>query len=324
MQWRATARQLALQALTAFYRLASDALQARLARESVRRAERVLAWQKRRERFGLGETADRLQAEALLAARRADLARAEAARDADRAALNRLMLRDAAEPLRIDPEADPLPRDFRPISPEELNRALARRPEIRAVERQLAAAREQRKIAEDGTRMQLDLVLQAGTRALDTQAAPAFARGLAPKDRFVGLSVEMSDDFGGGRARAALEKALQAEAKLEALHDRARAQLETDLANAETAIRSGLPVLRAARARARAERAKFEAEMARYRDGRSNIATLVQAEEALSAARVQAEMQALALRLAARQRQWALAELLDGLGVRLADEEASP
>ncbi len=310
-----SARALALAAMNAYFQLAADTLQLELAREGVARAKRLVAYQKTRERFGLIEEADRLQAEALLAARKSDLADAEARLAADRANLNRLMLRPADAPLRIrppKPAGAPLPDADRLV-----RIALERRPESRQLALELKAAEAELEAARATDRMQLDLVLEAGTRALDTSAAPAFGKSLSPKDRFLGIAVEMSDSIGGRAERAAIRQALIARERLIEQRRKLEEDIRTEIETALTRLASGRPALARARARARAEARKFEAEMRRYREGRSSTATVIQFEGELAAARMQARMQALSLALAERQLAWASGRLLDELGIEV-------
>lgn len=73
--------------------------------------------------------------------------------------------------------------------------------------------------------------------------------------------------------------------------------------------------LRLATGRMQAERRKYEAEAERYRDGRSDTATLVRFESELAAAELDVEMQRLTLALADHQFAWARGVLLDELGI---------
>ena len=129
LQRRTIARTLALQITNAYYQFASDHIQLRLAEQAVARAERLLNYQAFRERFGLIETSDRLQARALLEARRLDQAQAEAQLETDRTALNRLLL--AAPDRPIEPAmpgnvTEQAPTDFEQL----VDTASRKRPEF--------------------------------------------------------------------------------------------------------------------------------------------------------------------------------------------------
>jgi len=100
-QRQVVAHNLALQAVNAYYQLASDDINVDIARQAVQRARKLLAYQRSREQFGLIEAADRLQAEALLAARKTDLQRALSRRLNDQNRLNRLMLRSGRHPIFV-------------------------------------------------------------------------------------------------------------------------------------------------------------------------------------------------------------------------------
>ncbi|MDQ6982217.1 MAG: TolC family protein, partial [Mariprofundus sp.] len=94
-QRHVVAHNLALQAINAYYQLAADDINISISEQAVKRAKKLLAYQRSREQFGLIEKADRLQAAALLAARKTDLQRSHSARLNHLNTLNRLMLRDA-------------------------------------------------------------------------------------------------------------------------------------------------------------------------------------------------------------------------------------
>ncbi|MFQ5519250.1 MAG: TolC family protein, partial [Mariprofundus sp.] len=79
-QQQVIAQQLSLRVLNAYYQLASDDINIHIAEQAVKRSKKLLRYQRSREQFGLIEKADRLQAEALLAARKTDLQRALARR----------------------------------------------------------------------------------------------------------------------------------------------------------------------------------------------------------------------------------------------------
>lgn len=309
---RVAAYGLALEAVGAYFRVLSDEVAIDIARNGVERARALLEYQRLREEFGLIESTDRAQAEALLAARQLELERASAQAALDRTALNRLMLRPGDAPLELVPP--PVVAEV-PALAEGLRDAEALRPELDLLRAQLAAAEAGVRIAREGDRPQLDLIAEAGVFALDSDAPGAF--GFEPRDRFLGLSIELTDVLGRRAARAGLLGAEHERRRVLAERERVVERIRDELLAAHTSLATGREVLRLARRHAEAERRKFEAELARYRDGRSDTATLIQFEGELRAAELDAGMQRLALALAARQFAWARGTLLEELGIGL-------
>jgi len=319
----AVARSLSLTALNAFFRLASDDINVGIARQAVARARDVLRYQKSRQEFGLIEHADALQAEALLAARRTDLQRAQSSRQTDESALRRLMLGKSAR--SITPTLPPLAANEELPDPEAAEQqAVARRPDIKALDARLKAAEADLETARDIDAMQLDVVAHLGSRALDARPATTAARSFSLSDRFASLSLEMQDSMGRNGTRAAIRKAELARQRLNDQRREAIEQIRDDLAAASTAIATGIPNLRMARLQAVAEKMKYQAELKRYREGRSDTATLVQFEGDLRNAELQAELQRLTLQLAHYQLAWAQGRLLASLGIDLQQVASRP
>ncbi len=320
MQRQVTARALARKALQLYFSIALDEADRKLAADSVHRAERLLRYQRRRERLGLIEQADRLQAEALLAQRKLGLANAEARLAEDVTALNRLMLRPPDAPIRVElahpPDAPP------PDLEDVMRTAQQRRPELRALDARLRAESARLAAARDARRMQMDLIGRIGSRALAGNAGDAARKGFSLADRFVSVEVELSDTAGHHAADAAIRKAELARAEVEAQRRQTLELIRDDAATMLTRIRTGLRRWRAARERARAERRKFEAELARYREGRSDTATLIQFEGDLNQAEEEALLRRITLLLDWRQLDWVRGVLLDRLDIRLAGANA--
>jgi len=307
LQEMVVAHTLALQAINNYYQLASDEIDIRIAGQAVTRAERLLSYQHTREQFGLIERADRLQAEALLAGRKTDLQQAKARRASDLSLLNRLMLRKPDAELTISIASTPLPEPeaFDTL----LATALQQRPDLKVLQAQLDADDAQLLIANDGDQSQLDLIAKVGTRTLNSSPATAATQALSINDHFASLSVEYSDVWGRNTARAAMRKAELSRQRILAEQTRSTEQISDQLAAASTALISGAPSLQAARKQAEAESRKFTAEMARYRESRSDTATVVQFEGDLRNAQLRAELQRLSLQLAATQLAWARGDL---------------
>jgi len=320
---RIVARALALSALNAFFRLASDDINVTIARQAVERAREVLRYQKSRQEFGLIEQADALQAEALLAARQTDLQRAQAAHQMDKNALSRLMLGKSGQDISLT-----LPPHSASASIPDMNEAerlaLAQRPDIKAVDARLKAADADLAAAQDIDSMQLDVVAQLGTRALDGKPAPAAAGAFSANDRFASLALEMQDSVGRNSAKAAIRKAELARQRLNDQRQQSLELIRDDLSTAITAIETGIPNLRMSRLQAVAEQKKYRAEVKRYREGRSNTATLVQFEGELRNAELQERLQQLTLQLAGYQLAWAQGSLLKNLGIKLQNGSEQP
>ncbi|OIO71351.1 MAG: TolC family protein [Zetaproteobacteria bacterium CG12_big_fil_rev_8_21_14_0_65_55_1124] len=317
------ARTLALSALNAFFRLASDDINVTIARQAVERARQVLRYQKYRQEFGLIEQAEALQAEALLAARQTDLQRAHAARQMDASALSRLMLRKTGQNISLT-----LPPLSASASTPDIDAAektaLVQRPDVRAVDARLKAAEADLAAAQDIDSTQLDVVAQLGTRSLDGKPAPAAAQGFSVNDRFASLSLEMQDSLGRNSAKAAIRKAELARQRLSDQRQQSLEQIRDDLSAAINAIDTGIPSLRMARLQAIAEQKKYQSELSRYREGRSNTATVVQFEGELRNAELQERLQQLTLQLAHYQLAWAQGSLLKDLGIELHEGAGQP
>lgn len=315
LQRRTIARSLALQITNAYYQFASDHIQLQLSNQAVARAERLLKYQAFRERFGLIETSDRLQARALLEARRLDQAQAEAQLESDRATLNRLLL--AAPDRLIEPV---MPGDITTDVPADYEQLVEiaghKRPEFAILDARQAAAEARLQQAMDTEHSQLDLVAQLGTRSLDSRAAAAAGQAFGAANHYGELSLEFSDALGSNTARAGIRKAELSRSRIVEERRQTMEVVRDDISRTWTSLKSGLPAYRQARLRVEAEKRKLEAELKRYREGRSDTATIVQFEGDLSNAERQAELLAVSLNLAEKQLAWAQGTLLEGLGIK--------
>ena len=307
------AHNLALQAINAYYQLASDDISIAIAEQAVKRSEKLLAYQRQRETFGLIEKADRLQASALLAARKTDLQRARSLRMRHENSLNRLMLRSSSDPIRV---RFGLVKDLSvPELEQAVQQSMTRRPELQELKSRLDAAESQLKIARDADQFQLDLVAKLGTRALNRTPMKTAAAGLSAHDHFASLSFEFSDTPARKTVSAAIRKAELQRERILAERANTVKQINDDIYAARTAIISGIATLALARRQVTAEQRKFNAEMKRYRQGRSDTATLVQFEGELRNASLNAKLQALTIELARQQLAWAEGTLLHNLGI---------
>ncbi len=308
-----TARNLSRQAIQLYFDIDADAVNRRLAFDTAKRAGRLLAYQKNRERFGLIEKADRLQTEALLAKRSMELADAEARLAEDTTALNRLMLRDPDTLITTRDDQgldDPLP-DLG----DTMDVADKRRPELLALAARIKAAEARLAEAGDDDRAQLDLVGQIGSRALAGTYGTAARKGFSLANRFASIGIEFKDTVINNTVRAAIRKAALQREQVLAEHRQTRELIKDDLARLLSLIRSGRKTWAAARIRELKERKKFDAELARYREGRSDTATVIQFEGDLRAGEIETALRRIALLRNQRQLAWAEGTLLDTLGI---------
>jgi len=311
-QQQVIAHQLTLQAINAYYQLASDDINIDIAEQAVKRGKILLSYQRSREQFGLVEKADRLQAEAFLAARKTELQQARAIRLNDQTSLNRLMLRAANIDIAVEYGEQLYPTPTIEVAVEQAKQL---RPELQVLDAQLQAADARLVIARDADQLQLDVVATLGTRALDKKPLPAVAAGFSAHDHFASLSLELSDALGRNTANAAIRKAELQRQRVYAQRMSVLKQIRDDISAAVTAIVSGKPTLKLAKKQVKAEQQKFNEEIKRYRKGRSDTATLVQFENELRNAELNAELQQLTIELAEKQLAWAKGQLLSELGI---------
>lgn len=310
------ARDLALRALNGYYQLLSSDVSIRLAVVAVDRAERLLEYQQLRRDFGLIETADLRQAQALLATRAADLQEARVARDQHRVALNRLMRRDPATPLTLAGGLD-ITGEIIDAPTEAFERALEQRPEFRILDAQLDAAIARQHVTHDTARAQVDVIAEWGSMSLDRGAGNAATDAFGLDHHFAGLSLEIGETVGNLAGNAEYRQATLARERVLIERQRLAEQVRDELAQVHIVLETGDERLRLAVARVAAEQQKFAAETARYRDGRSDTATVIQFEGDLHQAELQAELLQLSLRLARHQLAWSTGTLLADLGVTL-------
>lgn len=316
LQQQTIARNLSLQALGLYFQLASDDINIKLAEQTVERARRLLAYQHRREKFGLVETTDRLQAEALLASRQLELEQARANRAASQTALNRLMLRNPDAPLAVTLEPE-----FRHGSLPDFATALAtarkHRPELQALDARLQAAESRLLQARDTERAQLDVVAELGSRALNDSAGTALTQGFSLNDRYAAISLEVSSVVENNTAKAAIRNAELTRERVLAEKTQSLERIKNDIATSITTISSTRATLARARQREHAEKMKFEEEVKRYSEGRSDTDTIIRFEGDLRIAEFQAELQRLIMLQAEKRLAWAQGILLKQLGIAL-------
>ncbi|MES0371318.1 MAG: TolC family protein [Mariprofundaceae bacterium] len=295
--------QLASQATALYFQLTADNLALNLAEDAVNRSKKLLRYQKMREQFGLIERADRLQAEALLATRVMELTIADATSLRGKTSLNRIMLRSPDAPLHPDLNGGIFSSNMvNELSLDELlSEAERNRPAFRVIEASLDASSARLAAARNQHETQIDLIGQVGSRALDGSAGKALGQGFTLNDRFISLSVELSDTITGNATKASIRQAELGRQKAQLERIQMRESVKSELANALTTLSSMQKTVVSAHQRAKAEKNKFNAELKRYREGRSDTATIIQFEGELSAAELQAAMQEVTLRLAEHQ-----------------------
>lgn len=306
---------LARQAVTLYYQLAIEELNLKIATDAIARAGKLLKYQRSREQFGLIEKADRLQADALLATRRMERSGAEAAVAQARTALNRLMSRSGDQhvsPITNEPviEADELSQ----LNIDTLMASAAEhRPIFGSLKARMDAANARLSVANDQHDTQIDLVGQVGSRALEGSAGKAFNKGFTLNDRFVSVSVELSDTLNGKATNAGIRQAELTRQQIMLEEIQAKESITSELSTILNQLNYGSKTLKAAEQRVVAESQKFNAEMQRYREGRSNTAVIVQFEGELRGAELQAALQKVSLQMASQQLKLAEGTLLTGL-----------
>jgi len=316
LQERVTARTLSRQAIQLYFDIAVDEANQKLASDAEKRAAKLLKYQRSREGFGLIEKADRLQTEALVATRRMDLADAEARQVQDATALNRLMLRDTNIPIatrdkqRLDMSL--------PNIDDTMDTIGQHRPELLALDARLEAADARLEEVKDTDTTQVDLVGQIGSRSLAGTPGTAVRRGFSLADRFASIGVEISDTVVNNAAKAAIRKAALEREQVLAERRQTTELIKDDLANILALIRTGRKTLVAAKTRVSAEQKKYKAELIRYREGRSDSATVIQFEGDLRSAEIEAALRRIALLRNQRQLAWVRGSLFSDLGIRFA------
>jgi len=290
--------QLANQGIALYFQFILSDLSLELAKDGVVRAKRLLSYQKKRERFGLIEKSERLQAEALLATRQLQQVQAVSARDMAQTALNRFMFKAGGQPIEPKLKSVHAPRM---TESEMFLLAELRRPIFKVLKAQYAAAEARLAQANESDEHQLDLVGQVGSRALDEGSGAAFGQGFTLNDRFVALRVEFSDVFDNKTSRAVIQRNVLALENIKIEQRKTIENIKTELANIAAMIRGGEATLKASKQQVNAEKKKFNAEMLRYQEGRSSTTAITQFEGDLRSAELRALIQKVSLNQAEYQ-----------------------
>ncbi len=312
-QEKVTARTLSRKAIQFYFDIAVDEANRHLAADAKERAIKLLNFQRIRERFGLIEKADRLQAAALLATRKTDLANADGRLMQDTTALNRLMLRDISIPIHTrDTQHLDMPL---PNLDDAMDGIEQQRPELLALDARLKAARARLQEVKDTDSTQVDLVAQIGSRSLTGTPDKAVRQGFSLANRFASIGIEISDTVVNHAALAAIRKAVLEREKVLAERRQTIELIKDDLANILVLIRTGRTTWTAAKASVHAEQRKYTAELHRYREGRSDTATVIQFEGDLRSAEIGAALRRIALLRNQRQLAWVRGTLLSNFNI---------
>ncbi len=274
--------QLAAQAIALYAQFVLNDLSVQLSEDAVLRAKQLLDDQKKRESFGLVEKEDRFQTEALLAARKLQLAQAVAARSEAQTALNRFMYQDSENTLSVKLASPQM--QLAPIA-SLVKRAKQKRAVFEVLAAQYQAVEARLAMAQAAGDYQLDVVGQVGTRALDGKGSTAFVNGFNPvHDRYIGVSLEFSDVLGNKVNKAVVLKNKLAMESIQVEQAKASMDLETEIVKLIDALRNADIVLKAAKKQVRAEEKKYYAQVERYKTGRSPTSIVIQFEGDLRAA----------------------------------------
>jgi len=281
--------QIAAQAIGLYAQFVLNDLSVKLSKDAVFRAKQLLNNQKKRESFGLVEKEDRYQTEALLAARKLQLAQAVAGKQSAQTSLNRLMVQDADTPLSVVFSSPQIQLN---AVASLLEKAMQKRPVFKVLDAQYQAAESRLSMAQSAGDYQLDVVGQIGTRALDGNGGTAFANGFNPiDDRYIAVRLEFSDVLGKSANKAVIQKSLLVLENINIERRKARLDLETEIAKLVDTLRSGQITLRASQAQVQAEKKKYQAQVTRYKKGRAPTSVIIQFEGDLRAAELRYAIQ---------------------------------
>jgi len=314
--WRVAIQQeqLAAQAISLYYQIASNVIAKKLAHDTVFRANKLLAYQKKRQRFGLIEETDQRQAEALLSNRKMDYANAKATLSNTITALNRLMLRGANQPIQTNIHS--ISNSLQIESADTwLEQAKQQRPIFRMLDAQQASNDALLILNHNQHETQVDLIAQVGSRALSGSAGYTLGQGFTLHDRFISIGIELNDTLGGKSTKSAILKTELERERIRLQRQQAIESTKTELSTALTLYQNGKMMKAASKAHEQAEQKKFTTELKRYSNGRSDTATLIQFEGDLRNAELQAALQDIQIQLAKQQIELATGNLLEHLDI---------
>jgi len=193
------------------------------------------------------------------------------------------------------------------------------RPELQALTARLKAAEARLEEIRDTDTTQVDLVGQIGSRSLAGSPGTAARQGLSLADRFASIGVEINDTIIDNSAKAAIRKAMLEREQVLAERRQTTELIKDDLASILALIRTGRITLAAAKVRVATEKKKYQAELARYREGRSDTATVIQFEGDLRSAEIEAALRRIALLRNQRQLAWIRGSLFRELDIKFSE-----
>jgi len=257
--------------------------------QAVERAERFREYVRNNLRLGIAEEKDRLQAEAQLAARRAERDAVQLIWTQQRTTLNRLLEHawDAEHRPLLPPEPSSLPEAAM------IQQAAAQHsPEIIRLEAQRRLAESVIARNRDAARDQLDAVLSVGSR----QYSGDTPIGSVDTSQTAGsLRLEYRGTLGHSVQDAELNQAFLDRTIVQRQLASAHTDLEYRVHGLRAELDGALQACDQARRRVVAERAKVDEATRRYRRGRSNTAELIQFENDARAAELLADQQTVEL-----------------------------
>lgn len=287
------------QSVAAFFQLAIDQINVEIAQSASLRTKKLLTYQKKRQEFGLIEEADLLQTKALQEKTRFNLQQARSILSNDKVLLNRLMLRDHNAPLSIR-----IPNNLEQwLEKQSLNElirtGLSRRAIFKSVDARMKAAEARLSMVEDEEKMRLDVTGQIGTRALEASQGQAFTNGFRVRDRFIGINLELSDTIGDHTSKANVQKAILDIEELKLTNIQAKESVKTEISTAYNTLQQSRNQLSAAYRQSESEQQKYDSELERYRQGRTDLSTVIQFENDLNNAHLITALQRIQVQMSA-------------------------
>ncbi len=312
LRWQRLAQreQIAAQVGQLYFQLAANQVAITLSQDALKRSQRMLVYQQKREYLGLVERSDRLATKALLAARQADVVNAQNTYRNTQTILNRLMQQPYNTPIM---PIIPSPNGAKFSSLDTLiQQAEHNRPIFHALQAQIQAAQAQLRLAQNNDQAQLDVVGQIGTRSLSGTAGQTLVQGFSLKDRYIALSMEWSDNISQKDMHSSIRKAALQSERIQLQQQQTRDDTITELSKAITQWYNATQTEQALQYQQSIEQMKFREDMRRYREGRSDTSTIIQSEGALQQVSLQTSLQNI-------QRQQALfrIQLLTGTWTKL-------
>lgn len=273
-----------------FFSAAFTHVRLRNAVQASERAERLKAYVQRNQRLGVAEEKDRLQAEAQLAARRAEYEALLLVWTQQRTSINRLL--EQAWDAEFNPTMSASSLSERPATETLYTESERHSPKLHYFE---ALARQADAVIgrnRDAARDQFDAVLSLGSRQL---SGDYVVGSIDSTDAVGSLRFEYRGVLGRSGADAELDQAFMDRS----IAQRQLVSVRTDLRYTVSGLAAEVTAAQAAYARARlrleSERAKVEEATTRYRSGRSDTAQLIQFENDALIAELLAEQQGIEL-----------------------------